>query len=123
MKEVLILLGKPLCPVCALANTLLSRLEGKYDLLRVNILSLFSRKAVTDVLGMRTYDLVSSLTEFFGNEYVMVLKFDPETKALAYVPFKEYLVVAQIDAAAVDYAQLEAAVDSAQYGVWPPRRK
>ncbi|AAC55187.1 MC059L [Molluscum contagiosum virus subtype 1] len=123
MKDVLLLLGKPLCPVCALANTILSHLEDKYPILRVNILSLFTKKNVVDVLGMRTYELVSALMEFFGGEYVMVLKMQPDTGEVAFVPFKEYLVVGQISMDALDYDQLERSVEDAPYGVWPPRKK
>uniref|UniRef100_A0AAU7E212 Glutaredoxin-2 n=1 Tax=Rousettus bat poxvirus TaxID=3141933 RepID=A0AAU7E212_9POXV len=123
MRDVLILVGKPLCPVCTLANTIVSKLENRYDITRVNLISLFTKKTVADVLGMGTYDLVHALSEFFGNEYVLLLKMRPDTGEMAYVPFKEYLVVGQISMDAVDYEQLTRSIEGAPFGVWPPRRK
>lgn len=123
MRDVLILLGKPLCPVCTLANTILSRLEDRYSIIRVNLISLFTKKSVVNVLGMRTYDLVHALTEFFGNEYVLLLKMNPETGDIAHVPIKEFLVVGQISMDAIDYDQLNRSIEQAPFGVWPPRKK
>ncbi len=123
MKTTLILLGKPLCPICELASNLLTNLENQYDILRVNILSFFSKNGPVGILGMRTYGLVNGLTTFFGNENVLLLKYDPETEEMGYVPFKKFIVVGQLNSEYVDYDELRYEIEKSPYGEWPPTNK
>ncbi|AWU47098.1 Glutaredoxin-like protein [Sea otter poxvirus] len=123
MTETLILIGKPLCSVCEMASELLKKIEGNYNVLRVNIMSLFSKDGAVSVLGMGIYGLITALTEYFGNDYVLLLKYSPERKECAYVPFKQFIVVAQIDKDAIDYKELSRVIEDSKYGEWPPLKK
>nr|WNT71174.1 MAG: putative glutaredoxin 2 [Equine parapoxvirus] len=118
-RDTLILLGKPLCSVCEIANRMVSRLESEYRIQRVNILSLFSKEGAVSVLGMGVYTVITEITEFFGNEYVLLLKYDPVAKAMAAVDIRKFVLVAQIDETRVDLDQLRAAVQSAKFNAWP----
>ncbi|WZD65905.1 glutaredoxin-like protein [Bovine papular stomatitis virus] len=118
-KPTLILLGKPLCSVCEVTSRMLSPLESEFDLKRVNILSLFAKDGAVTVLGMGVYRLITEITEFFGNEYVLLLKYDAALKAMAAVDIRRFVVVAQIDEKKVDMDQLREAILSAKFNVWP----
>ncbi|WZD66034.1 glutaredoxin-like protein [Bovine papular stomatitis virus] len=118
-KPTLILLGKPLCSVCEVTSRMLAALESEFDLKRVNILSLFAKDGAVTVLGMGVYRLITEITEFFGNEYVLLLKYDAALKAMAAVDIRRFVVVAQIDEKKVDMDQLREAILSAKFNVWP----
>lgn len=98
---------------------MVSRLESEYRIQRVNILSLFSKEGAVSVLGMGVYTVITEITEFFGNEYVLLLKYDPVAKAMAAVDIRKFVLVAQIDETRVDLDQLRAAVQSAKFNAWP----
>ncbi|ASC55598.1 glutaredoxin-like protein [Seal parapoxvirus] len=118
-KPTLILLGKPLCSVCDVTSRMMERLEGEFDVKRVNILSLFSKEGAVSVLGMGVYKLITEITEYFGNEYVLLLKYDAASKSMAAVDIRKFVVVAQIDEKKVDIDQLRAAIMSARFNAWP----
>ncbi|ADY76769.1 PP100 [Orf virus] len=118
-KLTLILLGKPLCSVCEVTRRMLARLEGEMELKCVNILSLFAKDGAVNVLGMGVYRLITEVTEHFGNEYVLLLKYDSVAKTMAAVDIRSFVVVAQIDEKKVDIDQLRDAILSAKPGVWP----
>ncbi|ANS71142.1 glutaredoxin-like protein [Pteropox virus] len=118
MTETLILIGKPLCGICELASELLKKIEGNYNVLRINIMSLFSKEGAVRVLGMDVYSLITELTEYFSTDYVLLLKYSPEKNECAYVPFKQFIVVAQIDKDAVNYKEMQKVIESASYGDW-----
>lgn len=98
---------------------MLAALESEFDLKRVNILSLFAKDGAVTVLGMGVYRLITEITEFFGNEYVLLLKYDAALKAMAAVDIRRFVVVAQIDEKKVDLDQLREAILSAKFNVWP----
>ncbi len=98
---------------------MLARLEGEMELKCVNILSLFAKDGAVNVLGMGVYRLITEVTEHFGNEYVLLLKYDQVANTMAAVDIRSFVVVAQIDDKKVDIDQLRDAILSAKPGVWP----
>lgn len=98
---------------------MMEKLEHEFDVKRVNILSLFAKDGAVAVLGMGVYRLITEITEFFGNEYVMLLKYDNDTKVMAAVDIRRFVMVAQIDEKKVDISQLREAILEAKFNVWP----
>ncbi|CCD83230.1 glutaredoxin-2 protein [Squirrelpox virus] len=124
MKPTLLLFGKSLCHVCELASDILAKLEPEYKVLRIDMLSFFSKESLAlEILGMRMYTLATAMMEHFGQEYVLLLKYNPETQECGYVPFKPYVVVGKIDAERIDFEALRSDIDSAPYNEWPPSKK
>ncbi|ATI21161.1 glutaredoxin-like protein [Eastern grey kangaroopox virus] len=118
MKDVIILFGKSLCPLCRTANDILTsqKMINKHDIIRVNILSFFSDSRVVEVLGMNgAYEMIAAVTEYFGRDYVLVLKYNPETQNMGVIPFRKYIVIGQMSPESVDYEQLARDIASAPY--------
>ncbi|ALA62425.1 glutaredoxin [Turkeypox virus] len=120
MKETIILFGKPACTLCKLANEILSddKISNRYNITRINILTFFINSKVVEVLGMNScYDMIKSIGEKFGNEYVLVFKYAEDTKQMAYIDFKKYLVIGQMAYQNIDFNQLLLDIESAPYNV------
>ncbi|QHG62613.1 glutaredoxin-like protein [Cetacean poxvirus 1] len=113
----LILLGKPMCERCERVSKMLKQLECKYTVKRVNILSLFEKDGIIHVLGMKMYELITSLGEKFGDEYVLLLKYNPETQEMGLVKdFKRFAYICQIDASVINYMDLNNTIENSRYG-------
>ncbi|QRY18911.1 ORF-41 [Teiidae poxvirus 1] len=120
MKGTIILFGKPACQLCKLSIEILSneKIANNYEVYKVNILSFLRDSKVVEILGMnKFYELVTAIGEKLGNEYVLLFKYDEETKQMAYVPLKKYLVVGQMSYSSIDFNQLLEEIDSSPYNV------
>ncbi|ARE67322.1 SWPV2-ORF099 [Shearwaterpox virus] len=118
MKETIILFGKPACSLCKISNDILTnkKISDKYTVVRVNILSFFKDPKVVEVLGMnKFYELINTIGKKLGNEYVLLFKYDEDSGQMAHVPFRKYVVIANMSYDAIDYDQLLKDIESSRY--------
>ncbi|AID46586.1 glutaredoxin [Penguinpox virus] len=120
MKGTIILFGKPNCPLCKFSNEILSnqKIASKYEIIRINIATFFDKSKVVEILGMdKSYELLNSIGEKLGNEYVLVFRYDDASKQMAYIPFKKYIVIGQISQDAIDFDKLLNELETIPYNI------
>ncbi|AAF14936.1 m48L [Myxoma virus] len=121
MKKTLILFGKPLCGVCEAISEALQMLENDYDILRINIISFFSKNG--QIKEFDTDHGVAFINNFFkylATDAASLFKYDPESKQMAYVNISQFFNLAIIDKSFVKKELIEEEIEKAVYGLWPP---
>ncbi|QHR82592.1 glutaredoxin protein [Brazilian porcupinepox virus 1] len=124
MKTTLILLGKPLCAICETVSELMKKLENDYDILRVNLLSFFSKNGQIKELGTDKGSIfINNFFKYLTYIPVSVFKYNPETDKIAFVDISNFLNSALIDISFVNIDELKKTIEESPYDVWPPTKK
>ncbi|AAK85014.1 putative glutaredoxin [Lumpy skin disease virus] len=121
MKKTLILFGKPLCGVCESISDAIKILEDEYDILRINILSFFSKNG--QIKEFEIDEGVAFINNFFkylSSEAASLFKYNPETGQMAYVNISKFFNLAVIDKSFIKKDKLKEEIENSPYGVWPP---
>ncbi|AAL69789.1 SPV050 putative glutaredoxin-2 protein [Swinepox virus] len=123
MKKTIILFGKPLCGVCETISDVIKKLEDDYNVLRINILSFFSKNGQIKELGINEgIVFINNFFKYLGNEVACMFKYNPETEELAFVDISSFFNLAIIDKSFIQVDHIRDVIEKAPFGVWPPSK-
>ncbi|ADT91085.1 glutaredoxin protein [Cotia virus SPAn232] len=117
----LILFGKPLCGICENISEIMKNLEDEYDILRINLLSFFSKNG-----QIKEFDVdqgaifINNYFKYLSDSALALFKYDTKTEKMAYVDISKFFNLAVIDKSFIKIDELKEVIENSPYGIWPP---
>ncbi|ABQ43528.1 glutaredoxin [Tanapox virus] len=121
MKKTLILFGKPFCGMCESISEVMKELEDEYDVLRINILSFFSKTGqIKEFEVDQSVVFINNFFKYLNINFASLFKYDPESGKIGFVNISKFFNLAMIDKSFVKNDSLKEEIEKAPYCVWPP---